>query len=57
MTAVEPKYKFQIRDLDCLTVKEEVEEALKRDFPYLGKVKVGLTPESLRGQGIYIVSS
>lgn len=44
---LEPKFTLEIRDPDCLTVKEQVEEALKRDLPDLGEVKLGLPPENL----------
>lgn len=55
VSTLEPRCSLEIRDLDCLTAKEEVEEALKRDIPDLGEVKVGLTSENPRKQRMAIV--
>lgn len=53
-SVLEPKYTLKIRDPNCLTVKEDVEDAVKRDIPDLGEIKVGFTPENSRRQRIAI---
>lgn len=50
-----PKCCLEIKDLDCCTEKEEVEEALRRDFPALNEVKVFLTAANSRGHRLAII--
>lgn len=53
--SLEPKATIEIRDLDSLTSKEEVEDAIRRDLPNVGDFRVGLTKENTRGQKIAFV--
>lgn len=41
---------LQMEDLDCFTVKEEVEEAFKREFEDLGDITLSLTPAALNSR-------
>lgn len=50
-----PKISVEIRDLDCLTEKEDVEKALKRDFQETGELKVVITKTNAREQRMAIV--
>lgn len=48
-------YTFEIRDLDCLTNMEDVEEVRKGDYPDMSNLKVGGTFVNARGQKLPIV--
>lgn len=50
-----PKTTVEIRDLDCLTERDDVEEALKRDLQDIGEATISLTATNARGQRTAIV--
>lgn len=50
-----PRTSVEIRDLDCLTDKEDVEQALKRDIAEIGEMRVTITPPDAREQRLAIV--
>lgn len=52
VSALESRCTLEIRDLYCLTDKENIKDALKRDSPDLCKVKIGITKENPKGQRI-----
>lgn len=54
--SLEPKETLEIRDLDSLTTKEEIQNAIKRDLKELaGEVQVSVTKANSREQKIAIV--
>ena len=55
VSSLEPMCSLEIRDLDCLTEKVEVEEALKRECPEVTNARVGITSVNARGQKLAVV--
>lgn len=53
---MEPKVTLEIRDFDCLTTDQEVEEAIKRDIlEHAENLKVWTTKTNIRGLKIAVV--
>ena len=55
VSSLEPTCALEIRDLDCLTEKNEVEEAIKRECPEVTNVRIGITSANSRGQKLAVV--